>query len=89
MKLDENKKELTKSFRTQQIMLIIACLLNTVVSMLIPYLMGKLIDGLSNSELSLIKLSMAIVALTFVGFLLNWNQNYKWFRLMYHLFFLI
>lgn len=83
MKLDENKKELTKSFRTQQIMLIIACLLNTVVSMLIPYLMGKLIDGLSNPELSLIKLSTAIVALTFVGFLLNWNQNYKWFRLIY------
>ncbi len=83
MKLDENKKELTKSFRTQQIMLIGACMINTVVSMLIPYLMGKLIDGLSNPELSLIKLSTAIVALTFIGFLLNWNQNYKWFRLMY------
>lgn len=68
MKLDENKKELTKSFRTQQIMLIGACMINTAVSMLIPYLMGKLIDGLSNPELSLIKLSTAIVALTFIGF---------------------
>lgn len=83
MKVEKYKKELICNLRGVQIHATVANAVCAAVSMIIPFLMSKVIDNLSNGVFANVRLGILIIIFAFLSFALNWYQNYHWFKMIY------
>lgn len=66
-----------------RIFLLIICTLSTIVQLAVPFLIGKLFDMLTDREEQAIRLCWLVLFTILIDFLLNWFQNYVWFKLIH------
>lgn len=84
MKVEKYKAEMTHRLRWERIHATFANALSTIVDMVVPYLISKGIDGISDANTGKIGLGVSIIAAVFFSFILNWYQNYQWFKMIYN-----
>lgn len=84
MRIEKYRKELMTKLRWTRVHATVANALSTIVGMLVPYLIGKGIDGISDAGTEKAGLAVAIIATVLFSFLLNWYQNYQWFKMIYN-----
>ena len=84
MRIEKYRKELMAKLRWTRVHATVANALSTIVGMLVPYLIGKGIDGISDAGAEKLGLAVAIIATVLFNFLLNWYQNYQWFKMIYN-----
>lgn len=75
-------KEKLKSIRKFRIFVITVFILCDLLSLLQPYVLGKIIDNLGDGGKEVIHLVMFGLALLLISFILNYIQNYNWFKMM-------
>lgn len=84
MRIEKYRKEMMIRLRWTRVHATVANALSTIVGMLVPYLIGKGIDGISDAGTEKAGLAVAIIATVLFSFLLNWYQNYQWFKMIYN-----
>lgn len=84
MRIEKYRKEMMIRLRWTRVHATVANALSTIVGMLVPYLIGKGIDGISDAGAEKAGLAVAIIATVLFNFLLNWYQNYQWFKMIYN-----
>lgn len=83
MKLTKITKEVLKPIRGFRIFVVCIFLISNFVALLRPFFLGKLLDHLNSPLHSIIKLSLLILFLLLLDFILDWAQNYLWFKMIY------
>ncbi len=84
MKVEKYKLEMTHRLRWARVHATFANALSTIVAMIVPCLISKGIDGISEINSEKTALGISIIVAVFFSFLLNWYQNYQWFKMIYN-----
>lgn len=66
-----------------RVKVIILCTMQIIISLLPPYFLGKLLDKLSVGGSEFFLFSFLLFLVTGLDFLLNWSQNYLWFKMSF------
>lgn len=74
-------KEKLKEVYRFRFKVIILCTLQIIISLLPPYFFGKLLDKLSVGGSEFFLFSFILFIIISLDFLLNWFQNYLWFKM--------
>lgn len=83
MKIRGTVKETLKQVTMQRYFAVIACLFSFLFGMIQPYYLGKLLDQAESSVEVITTLCIIILVLLVSDFLLNWLQNFFWFKMIY------
>lgn len=84
MKIEKYRQEMMTKLRGTRVHATAANAVSTIAGMLVPYLIGKGIDSISDAGAEKLGLAVAIIVTVLFNFLLNWYQNYQWFRMIYN-----
>lgn len=76
-------KETLNKIRGYRIFTVFVCLFSYLFGMIEPYYLGKLLDQTESPMKVIITLSVIIIVLLISGFLLDWLQNFMWFKMIY------
>ena len=84
-KLDQTLFKDLKSLSPLRFFVMIAFILCDAISLAQPFFLGKIIDGLTNGAdvKNLTNLFLICFALLAMSFILNYAQNYLWFKMIY------
>lgn len=83
MKISGIVKETLKQITKLRYFAVIACLFSFLFGMIQPYYLGKLLDQAESPVEVITTLCLIILVLLVSGFLLNWLQNFFWFKMIY------
>lgn len=83
MKISEITKEALKTMKPLRIATIAACLFSSLFGMLRPYFLGKLLDNADSPKGVVITLSCVVLFLLVTDSLINWLQNFLWFKMIF------
>lgn len=84
MKVEKYKREMTSRLRWARVHATFANALSTIVAMIVPYLISKGIDEISEINTEKTELGISIIVAVFFSFIFNWYQNYQWFKMIYN-----
>lgn len=76
-------KQVFRPLKGLQIFVVVVYGLENIFVVLQPYFMGKLIDSLHIGIDELLRLAVYVTMFVALEFLLNWYQNYLWFKMIY------
>lgn len=83
MKISKITTEALKPMRILRIATVGACLFSSLFGMLRPYFLGKLLDNADSPKRVVITLSFVVLFLLVTDSLINWLQNFLWFKMIY------
>lgn len=76
-------KEQITSINPLRILVMVLFTTGNVLGLLQPFLLGRLIDGLSSPTPALVALGSILIGLVCLEFGFDWLQNYMWFKMIH------
>lgn len=84
MQMKNKKAALMAEMHTKQYYVIFLSCLSAVVTMIVPWLLGQMIDILGNGDnTKIIRRAIVIITFVVIQFFLDWLQNYQWCKMLY------
>ncbi len=83
MKIEAIRKDVCKKLMPFRIASILLTGILTLLSVASVYVSGKLLDAVSQSWDKVVSLGIIFLVITLLEFIINWTQNYFWFRSIY------
>lgn len=83
MKISKITREALKPMKFLRTGAIGACMFCEIFGMLSPYFLGKLLDNANSKKETVITLSCIVLFLLVMEALINWIQNFLWFKMIF------
>lgn len=83
MKIRQLRDTIFRDLRKLRYFVVIVFAVTNLFSILSAYLMGELLDSAGTSQERVMGLGVVAVCCILLGFVLDWSQNYLWFRMIH------